>query len=102
MFGTHIEYDGKKYWLFPTPEVIADLTVEDLADMKMTVKKSEYLIGVARPLVRGELTKEALLNAKDVKTAEKMLTKIRGVGPWTANYVLMRCYVSLLPFRSMM
>ena len=27
----------------------------------------------------------------DFKEAEKMLVKIRGIGPWTANYVLMRC-----------
>ncbi len=25
------------------------------------------------------------------KDAEKNLIKIRGIGPWTANYVLMRC-----------
>ena len=32
-----------------------------------------------------------LLETNDVKEAEKILTKIRGIGPWTANYVLMRC-----------
>ncbi|MFB7640802.1 DNA-3-methyladenine glycosylase family protein [Peribacillus butanolivorans] len=90
-FGKSVEYEGEKYWLFPTPEVIANLTVEDFVEMKMTVKKCEYLIGVAQLMVRGDLTKEELLNAKDVKAAEKMLTKIRGIGPWTANYVLMRC-----------
>ncbi|CAH0293251.1 DNA-3-methyladenine glycosylase [Peribacillus sp. Bi96] len=90
-FGEFVEYEGKQYWLFPTPEVIAELTVEDFTEMRMTVKKCEYLIGVAQLIVQGELTKEKLLNAKDVKVAEKMLTKIRGIGPWTANYVLMRC-----------
>lgn len=90
-FGTSVEYEGKRFWLFPTPDVIANLTVEDFVEMRMTVKKCEYLIDVAQLMVRGELTKEKLLNAKDVKVAEKMLTKIRGIGPWTANYVLMRC-----------
>ncbi|MGE7764949.1 DNA-3-methyladenine glycosylase family protein [Peribacillus sp. NPDC096540] len=90
-FGKSVEYEGEKYWLFPTPKVIANLTVEDFAEMKMTVKKCEYLIGVAQLMVRGDLTKEELLHAKDVKAAEEMLTKIRGIGPWTANYVLMRC-----------
>ncbi|KWW22120.1 MULTISPECIES: DNA-3-methyladenine glycosylase [Peribacillus] len=90
-FGERIEYEGKSYWLFPTPESIAKLTIEDLSVMRMTVKKCEYLIGVAQLIAKGELTKEKLLLANDVKTAEKMLTKIRGIGPWTANYVLMRC-----------
>ncbi|AOH56284.1 DNA-3-methyladenine glycosylase [Peribacillus muralis] len=90
-FGERIEYEGKDYWLFPTPESIAGLTVEDLSVMRMTVKKCEYLIDVAQLMAKGELTKEKLLLANDVKAAEKMLTKIRGIGPWTANYVLMRC-----------
>ncbi|MFD6210009.1 DNA-3-methyladenine glycosylase family protein [Peribacillus sp. NPDC060253] len=90
-FGEFVECEGKHYWLFPKPEVIAELTVEDFTEMRMTVKKCEYLIGVAQLIVQGELTKEKLLNAKDVKAAEKMLTKVRGIGPWTANYVLMRC-----------
>ncbi|MFD9625252.1 DNA-3-methyladenine glycosylase family protein [Peribacillus muralis] len=90
-FGQFVQYEGKQYWLFPTPESIAELTVEDLAVLRMTVKKCEYLIGVAQLMAKGELTKEKLLQANDVKTAEKMLTTIRGIGPWTANYVLMRC-----------
>ncbi|MCD1158836.1 DNA-3-methyladenine glycosylase [Peribacillus sp. N3] len=90
-FGEYIEFEGKQYWLFPTPDAIAKLTVEDFSDLRMTVKKCEYLIGVAQLIAEGELTKEKLLNAKDVKEAEKMLTNIRGIGPWTANYVLMRC-----------
>ncbi|WP_057913129.1 DNA-3-methyladenine glycosylase family protein [Peribacillus muralis] len=90
-FGQYVQYEGKQYWLFPTPESISELTVEDLAVLRMTVKKCEYLIGVAQLMAKGELTKEKLLQANDVKTAEKMLTTIRGIGPWTANYVLMRC-----------
>ncbi|PCD09784.1 DNA-3-methyladenine glycosylase [Peribacillus simplex] len=90
-FGEYVEFEGKQYWLFPTPDAIAKLTVEDFADLRMTVKKCEYLIGVAQLIAEGELTKEKLLNAKDIKEAEKMLTNIRGIGPWTANYVLMRC-----------
>lgn len=42
-------------------------------------------------MVSGELWKRSLLEIKDFKRAEKMLVKIRGIGPWTANYVLIRC-----------
>ncbi|MMZ57551.1 DNA-3-methyladenine glycosylase [compost metagenome] len=90
-FGRHVECKGERYWIFPSPHNIAALTVEDLAVLRMTVKKCEYLIGVAQLMVEGKLTKERLLDAGDYKKAEKMLTKIRGIGPWTANYVLMRC-----------
>lgn len=90
-FGRSIGFEGELYWLFPRPSDIAKLSVEDLGELKMTVKKCEYLIDVAILIDTGLLTKEMLLETNDVKKAEKILTKIRGIGPWTANYVLMRC-----------
>ncbi|MCL6602984.1 MAG: DNA-3-methyladenine glycosylase [Paenibacillus sp.] len=90
-FGRHIQCEGEDYWIFPRAEDIACLTLEDLAPVRMTVKKCEYLIAVAKLIVEGTLTKELLLESGDFKKAEKMLVSIRGIGPWTANYVLMRC-----------
>ncbi|XVM19811.1 DNA-3-methyladenine glycosidase II [Bacillus subtilis] len=89
-FGDSIEWNGKKYWVFPPYERIARLTPTDLADIKMTVKKSEYIIGIARLMASGELSREKLMKM-NFKDAKKNLIKIRGIGPWTANYVLMRC-----------
>lgn len=89
-FGDFIEWNGKKYWVFPSYERIAQLTPADLANIKMTVKKSEYIIGIAKLMASGELSREKLMEM-DFKDAEKNLMKIRGIGPWTANYVLMRC-----------
>jgi DNA-3-methyladenine glycosylase II len=89
-FGSSIDIDSKKYWIFPSFKQVAKLTPVDLKDIKMTVKKSEYIIGVAQLMASGELSKEKLMDM-DFKEAEKSLIKIRGIGPWTANYVLMRC-----------
>ncbi|ASK60957.1 DNA-3-methyladenine glycosylase [Virgibacillus phasianinus] len=98
-FGRYKEWDGVRYWIFPEPGVIAKLSVEDLSNMRMTVKKSEYLIDVANLITNKELSKEKLMKIRDFKKAEKILVKIRGIGPWTANYVLMRClhYPSAFP-----
>ncbi|WP_084778011.1 DNA-3-methyladenine glycosylase family protein [Saccharibacillus sacchari] len=91
-FGRFIERGGERYWLFPTAEDIAVLTPEDLSAAGMTtVKKCEYLVDTARLIASGGLTKEQLLQTGDVKQAEKRLVQIRGIGPWTAHYVLMRC-----------
>lgn len=90
-FGTALEYDEKKYWIFPSFNKISELTPEDMADIKMTKRKSEYIINVAKLMANGDVTKEKLLHLNDLKQAEKELTRIRGIGPWTANYVLMRC-----------
>ncbi|UED74774.1 DNA-3-methyladenine glycosylase [Brevibacillus sp. DP1.3A] len=90
-FGRRVEFEGETYWLFPTAEKIAGLTVADLDGLHMTTKKCEYLIDVAQLIVEGKLSKELLWDGGDYQTAEKRLTSIRGIGPWTANYVLMRC-----------
>jgi DNA-3-methyladenine glycosylase II len=98
-YGTSIGSGEITCWLFPTPQAIASLSVSDLTALQMTTKKSEYLIGVAQLSVNGKLSKEMLMAADNFKTAEKMLVSIRGIGPWTANYVLMRClrYPSAFP-----
>ena len=90
-FGDYVDWNGRKHWIFPSPEVIANLDVEDLATLKMTTRKCEYLIDVAQLITESKLSKESLLQIQDVKQAEKQLTSIRGIGPWTAHYVLMRC-----------
>ncbi|ASN05409.1 DNA-3-methyladenine glycosylase family protein [Virgibacillus necropolis] len=90
-FGRSIEWEGCQYWIFPEAKDIAKLTIDDLAPIKMTVKKCEYLIGIAQLIVEGSLSKSLVMGNGELKEAEKMLVKIRGIGPWTANYVLMRC-----------
>jgi DNA-3-methyladenine glycosylase II len=90
-FGQSIEHEGEKYWLYPTSKTIASLSIADLEGLRMTVKKCEYLIGVAKLLSEGHLSKNLLVETGDFKKSEKLLTNIHGIGPWTANYVLMRC-----------
>ncbi|KRF07148.1 DNA-3-methyladenine glycosylase [Paenibacillus sp. Soil766] len=90
-FGTSLEWEGRTFWAFPTPERIAALTTEDLTALQFTGKKAEYLIGVANLMAQGALSKAGLLAMSDFLAMEKELLRIRGIGPWTANYVLMRC-----------
>ncbi|GIP36456.1 DNA-3-methyladenine glycosylase [Paenibacillus sp. J2TS4] len=90
-FGQHVERNGVKYWSFPSPAAIADLSVDDLTQLQLTAKKSEYLLGVAQLMAEGKLAKKQLLEAESCQAAEQQLIAIRGIGPWTANYVLMRC-----------
>ncbi|MFC3799621.1 DNA-3-methyladenine glycosylase family protein [Cohnella sp. GCM10012308] len=89
-YGGRIACDGNAYWTFPQPEVIAGLEVKDLLPLKLTVKKCEYLIHAAALIAGGTLSK-GMLQELGYREAEKALVRIRGIGPWTANYVLMRC-----------
>ena len=42
-------------------------------------------------LKEGTLSKEQLLQLPDPPAIEKFLIKIRGIGPWTAQYIALRC-----------
>jgi DNA-3-methyladenine glycosylase II len=90
-YGLRKEWNGRTLWRFPKPADIASLTVEELRQLQLTTKKAEFLIGIAKLMDSGDLTKEALASAATSQEAERQLTSIRGIGPWTANYVMMRC-----------
>jgi DNA-3-methyladenine glycosylase II len=90
-FGRSVVHHGVTYWVFPSPEDISSLSPLELESLRMTKKKAEYIIGVAGLMVQGKLTKDMLVTVGSHQQAEKTLIKIRGIGPWTANYVLMRC-----------
>lgn len=89
-FGSAVAFDDTELWMFPTPQQIASLTIQDLTSLQFSARKAEYLIGVAKLIADGEITKEQLQSV-GYKEAENMLTSIRGIGSWTANYVFMRC-----------
>ncbi|WP_438444956.1 DNA-3-methyladenine glycosylase family protein [Gorillibacterium sp. sgz5001074] len=89
-YGTRLEAEGREWRLFPGAQTLAALEPSDLQALQFTRSKSETLLRVARLIAGGELSKEALL-LEGMSRAEPALTSIKGIGPWTANYVMMRC-----------
>lgn len=90
-FGEKLTYADKSYWLYPTCQTVAALQVDDLRELQFTTRKAEYVIEVARAIETGELAKERLLQMTEPQQMHQALTAIRGVGAWTADYVMMRC-----------
>lgn len=89
-YGEKIEYQASSYYIHPSAEKVAQLNVEDLTALKFSRRKAEYLIGIAKSIHAQMLTKEQLLKMDDEKEVEKTLVNMRGIGPWTAHYVMMR------------
>jgi DNA-3-methyladenine glycosylase II len=89
-FGTYYEWKGRKYWLFPHPGNLKQDAVKRLRELQFTQKKAEYIVGIAEAIESMELSKEKML--LDLQKAEQQLISIRGIGPWTANYAMMRCF----------
>lgn len=90
-FGTWIIHEGREFRLFPEAALLASLKPEQLQELKFSRVKAEALLRIARLIAEEELSKEQLLNMGDFGKAREHLISIRGIGPWTANYVAMRC-----------
>jgi AraC family transcriptional regulator of adaptative response / DNA-3-methyladenine glycosylase II len=73
----------------PSAERVAEIGVDELRRRRFSRTKAEYLIGAARAVASGALDADALGDGSAV-SAERDLTRLRGVGTWTARYVLMR------------
>jgi DNA-3-methyladenine glycosylase II len=90
-YGTLLLHGGREFRLFPEASVLASLASADLQALQFTRSKSETLIRIASGIADGRLSKEGLLRKGDFGSAESELTSIKGIGPWTAHYVMMRC-----------
>lgn len=83
-----LEVDGKRYPVFPTPEQVARLTVEDLRLLQYSQRKAEYIIDFARMVVDGNLILDELYAQTDEEIIER-LVKLRGIGRWTVECFLL-------------
>ena len=90
-FGENIQFDKRRYYLFPKPQDISRKTVADLRRLQFTGKKAEYIIELAEKVKTGDLSKNKLLAEDGFKSAGRQLMRLRGVGQWTADYVSLRC-----------
>lgn len=74
---------------FPDPEQIAVLDPDDLRRHGFSMAKARTVVEAAQALVAGDLDLEGLHRLDDL-TAIEHLTSLRGIGRWTAEYVLLR------------
>jgi 3-methyladenine DNA glycosylase/8-oxoguanine DNA glycosylase len=71
----------------PDAPQIAALQVEDLQALRCSRRKAEYLLHAAEEVAAGRLR---LQERPTATGAARDLLALRGCGPWTAQYVLMR------------
>lgn len=92
---TFIEQAGRRHssglFCYPTPEDAARIDVEALTARQFSRTKAETLLRLANRIVDGELD----LALSETNTVERIcdaLLGIKGIGPWTVNYGLLRGY----------
>ncbi|GGD78839.1 DNA-3-methyladenine glycosylase [Emticicia aquatilis] len=88
-FGQKILFENESFYALPTPERLANLTIEDFQPLQFSRSKAQYILNVSREFAEGNLSQEALRKLSFEEVKEK-LVKIKGIGNWTANYSMMK------------
>jgi len=90
---TLIEQAGRAHssglWCYPEAADVARLDIEQLTSRKFSRSKADTILRVARMVEDGALSLE---RARDPLEVGRELLAIKGIGPWTVNYVLLRGY----------
>ncbi len=74
---------------FPVPEAVLETDPEVLRGLGFSTRKAEYLRSVATAVTDGSLDEDEL-RGLDRAGATKLLTRIHGIGRWSAEYTLLR------------
>ncbi len=90
-FGTAVAFGGTTLYAFPDAAALARARVSELRAMQFSTRKAEYIRDLARAVARGALDLEATASATNAAVIES-LTALRGLGRWTADWFLARCW----------
>jgi len=88
-YGPMMEVSGVIYHSFPRPSDLATAGVEGLRALGFSTRKSQYIVDISAKVASGALELENLHTQPDEEVI-RALTDIRGVGLWTAQWLLIR------------
>ena len=84
--GQTRSFSGKHYWQFPTPEQLASASLDGLG---LTQRRIDTIQAVARAQASGDLD---LYHPSSLNELRQQLLEIKGIGPWTVSYLMLRAY----------
>jgi len=76
-------------WCYPEAADVAALDMDALTSRKFSRAKAETILRLAQLVASGELSLESDAPLADIGTR---LLAVKGIGPWTVNYALLRGY----------
>ena len=87
-YGQEIEWNGEKYYTFPTPEELKDVTVDDYRKLGAGFRDIRLYETVHMILDKKVNLEEMQNNSNTLKVREQLLT-LSGVGPKVADCILL-------------
>ena len=87
-FGEIFTLHGETFYAFPRAAALASARPDELRSLGLSGSKATSIIELARRVQAGELNEEEL-ERLDNESLIEILTQLRGVGRWTAEWALM-------------
>ena len=87
-YGNKLIFQDKEYYAFPTPEELANVTVQDFRNLGLGFRDVRVYETVQKTL-RKEIDLEQLEKEKDAETLRNKLLEIPGVGPKVADCIML-------------
>ncbi len=87
-FGRRYVVDGFEAWRLDA-SVLGGLRVADIRALQFSNRKAEYIIGAAQAIAAGQISLPVLEGLPDDEVISR-LTALRGIGLWTAEWLLAR------------
>lgn len=86
-YGSSLETPYGTYWAFPEPADLLGADVSELGAMTGGFRRNESLLSAAQAFSRADRT---WLRAAPYAEVERWLRQIKGIGEWSAAFVLLR------------
>jgi len=90
---TFVRHAGRQHssglWCYPDAHAVAQVDPEDLGRQKFSRAKAKTLVRISTLIDEGKLTLDRWPEGDPEKTAAALLA-VKGIGPWTVNYALLR------------
>lgn len=87
-FGEKVETPFQELTLLsPRPESVAEVTINDIAELGIISRRAKSIIALAQAFTSGDIQLDAGTNPE---MAIEKLVALPGIGRWTAHYIAMR------------
>ena len=87
-YGKEIVFDGKKYYTFPTPKELENVTVQDYRNLGLGFRDIR-LYETVHMVLDGKVELEKMHEEKDTLKIREDLLSLSGVGPKVADCILL-------------
>lgn len=87
-YGNEIEFKGKKYYTFPTPEQLKNVTVEEYRKMGLGFRDIR-LYETTQMILEKKVDLKKMRTNLDTQEVKEELLKLSGVGPKVADCILL-------------